>query len=302
MSNDGQTLIAIRTHKWDEDAQRLFGQLHPVLGDDLVVAFHNRPEGLELPLPVVDLNDAWLAAQGLQHLPDWGWRCGDYFLYAVRQVYPQARHIWLIEPDVYFTGDPAEFFAKAGQSSADVLGVDVQPMPRGHRFSRGLPELPIFRSIFALSRFSGRAVDRLFPLRQAYAKRGFGPRFYANDEVFCFSHAMADLDMGCESMTRLMPEWLGPGQMQTDPDILVDTLFAHPGPGVFHPVRGHASFAGALAGRLVNTMAFVRHMAPSLAVLTAEERAGIALDVARRTQALLDGTAATHARRQRRRS
>jgi hypothetical protein len=302
MSNEGRTIIAIRTHKWDEDAQRLFAQLQPVLGDDLVVAFHNRPEGLELPLPVVDLNDLWLAENGLKHLPDWGWRCGDYFLYAVRQAYPQASHIWLVEPDVYFSGDPAAFFAKAGQSQADLLGVDVQPMPRGHRFSKGLPELPIFRSIFALTRFSGPAADRLFALRQAYGQRGFGTRFYANDEVFCFSHVMADLDMGCDSMARFMPEWIGQGRMQTDPDIVVETLAGHVGPGVFHPVRGHASFAAALAGRLVNTMAFVRHMAPSLAVLTAAERAGIAADVARRTQALLDGTAATHVRRQRRRS
>lgn len=286
------TIAAIRTHKWDEDAQRLFGQLQPVFGDDLVVAFHNRPDGLELPLRAVDLNDGWLAANGLRRLHDWGWRCGDYFLYAVRQAFPDADYIWLIEPDVYFAADPALFFEGAAGSSADLLGVNIRPMDKGHRFGRGLPDLPQYQSLFALSRFSGRAADRLFALRQDYALRGFGARLYTNDEVFCYSNGMADPDLSCESLSDILPEWIGIGRMIGDPDRLVDSLSGHVGPGVFHPVRGRESFGPALAGRLVAGMGFVRNMGASLAALSPEERARIAVDVARRTEELLNAVAA----------
>ena len=72
-----RTIAAIRTHHWGEDAERVYGQLHPVFGDDLVAVFHNRAPGFQPPLPVVDLNDAWVAGHGLRHVPDYGWRCGD---------------------------------------------------------------------------------------------------------------------------------------------------------------------------------------------------------------------------------
>ncbi len=277
-----KTIVAIRTHRWDEDAQRLYEQLLPVFGDALVVAFHDRPKGLALPLPVVDLNDRWLRTHQLQRVPDWGWRCGDYFLYAVRAAHPAADFIWLIEPDVFFTGDVADFFHRMGQQNEDLLGVQITDMPAGHRFSKGLKGLALRKALFALTRFSGRAADRLFRLRQDYGTQGVGARFYTNDELFCFSHGLADPDLTSASMADLAPDWLSDRQMSGDPDIFVDVLKDLQTRGIFHPVRSRDSFRKAVAQRVTAQMGYLGAMANSLALLSDEDRLLIATDVGER--------------------
>lgn len=286
------TLVAIRTHRWDEDAERLFAQLHPLLGERLVVVFHNRPAGLELPLPVIDINDDWLAANGLRHVEDWGWRCGDYFLYALRAARPEFDFAWLIEPDVWFAGDPAPFFAAAAAAPQDLLGVQLLPMNPAHRFGKGLKGFELWKAIFALTRFSGRAADRLFALRRDYSAQKRGARFHTNDETFCFSNLMADPGFTVGSLAELLPGWNLPETMRTDPDILFDTIRALPGPGVFHPVRGRASFQRAVAARLANNIGFLPAMAPSLARLQEDEIAAIAADTTARLVAALRAAAA----------
>lgn len=281
------TLAAIRTHRWDEDAERLFAQLHPVFGPRLVVVFHNRPEGLRLPLPVIDIDDAWLRSNGLQVISDWGWRCGDYFLYALRAARPDFDFAWLIEPDVWFAGDPAGFFAGTAALDHDLLGSRIVPMSPDHRFGRGLPGMDLWKAIFALTRFSGRAADRLFAQRRDYATRRVAPRFVTNDETFCFSHARAAGDLTLGSLADLLPDWLAEDTVRTDPDILFEAIADRPGPGVFHPVRGRGSFGRAVAARLAANTGFLPAMAPSLALLSEADIAAIAADVAERSAAAL---------------
>lgn len=270
------TLAAIRTHRWGEDEERLAAQLAPVFGDRLVVVFHGRPADLSLPLPVVDIDDAWVSGQGLRALSDWGWRCGDYFLYALRAARPDADRYWLIEPDVWFSGPVERFFAETDALDHDLLGARVTDMTADHRFARGLPDIAHLRAIFALTRFSGRAIDRLADLRRAYCAGPELNRFFTNDEIFCFSHAAADPDLTVGSLHALLPEWLGPDTMRTDPDILFDAVAGVSRPGVHHPVRGRLSFLAALGRRLAGDAAYLRAMAPSLAHLTDREiaRAG----------------------------
>lgn len=281
------TIAAIRTHHWGEDAQRVYDQLRPVFGDNLVTVFHNRPEGLELPLPVVDIDDAWVAANGLRVLPDWGWRCGDYFLYALRQAIPAADYYWLIEPDVFFTGPVADLFAKVAGRGEDLLGVRIEPMEAGHRFGRGMPGVPLWRAIFALTRFSGRAADRLFAARQVYRDSKLELRFYTNDETFCFSTALADATLSHANLCDIAPEWFAQETMRTDPDVLLDTLIAQTAPGAHHPVRARASFKRGLVDRLTNNTGYLKRMSASLGCLSPEDIDDIAAEVARRSRETL---------------
>jgi hypothetical protein len=274
------TLVGIRTHAWGEDQARLFAQLEPVLGSNLRIVFHNRPEGLRLPAPVVDLSDEMLANLGLRPVPDWGWRCGDYALHALRAADPGADHYWMIEPDVWFSGDPAAFFGQTAALSQDLLGVQIESLRPDHRFSRGIPDLAPHRTIFALIRVSARALDRLLPLRQAYGRTGVGARFFSNDEVFVTSSILADPDLTSASLADLLPDWFPPGAMRTDPDILLESLDGAAGQGVFHPVRGRASFRSAVAGRLAQNTHFLAAMRDSLGRLTDEELTGIAAEAA----------------------
>lgn len=265
-------IAAIRTHRWDEDAIRLHGQLAPVFGPDLVIAFHDRPEALTLPGPVVDLNEGWVAGQGLRVLPDWGWRCGDYFLYAVRQARPDASFIWLVEPDVFFTGPAEDFFARFRDRPEDLLGVDIARLETDHRFVRGLPGLAPWKSIFALTRFSAAAADRLFARRQDYSRGPVGPRFFTNDELFCFSHGVADPELTTASMKDIAPDWLPEGALAGDPDLLVDLVAAGGSPVVRHPVRARATFIDAVAARAIHNFGFLRAMRDSLRLLSETER------------------------------
>lgn len=281
-------LAAIRTHVWGEDEERLLAQLRPVFGDDLAVVFHNRPVGLTPPLPVVDLTDDWVAGQGLRILPDYGWRCGDYSYYALRAAHPGYDHYWLIEPDVWFSADPAPFFAAVARAPEDLLAVQIAPMEAGHRFARGLDGMALYKSIFALNRFSGRALDRLFDLRRAYSAGPVGARFFANDEVFCFSHVLADPDLTAADFSAYAPVWFDPLNVANDPDILLDLAQAQAqaqggGASVFHPVRGRGSFCRALAARMSHQLGFVAKLKPSLDLLTDAEIAAICDDLRART-------------------
>lgn len=276
-----RTLAVIRTHRWDEDAARLCAQLQPVFGDDLAVVFHNRPDGVVPPVPVADINDDWLLSHGLRVVKDWGWRCGDYFHYRARAAFPGYDRYWLIEPDVFFTGPLDDFFVAASSLPQDVLGVQLSRVKMLHRFGRGMPaDLPLFRSIFALTRFSGKAVDHLFALRRAYSQGKVAQRFFANDEIFCFSTAMADDSLSCESLSSALPQWIDPRSLATDPDILLELLQGHPRHGVFHPVRGRAGFMHAVAARIAQNTHFVAEIKPSLACLTDAELEVIAADAA----------------------
>lgn len=280
-------LAVIRTHRWDEDAQRLFAQLRPVFGDDVVTVFHNRPADLVLPLRAADIDDAWLAQASLRPVRDWGWRCGDYSLFRAREAFPDHDRYWVIEPDVFFTGPVGAFFAQAAALRQDVLGVDLEQVPAGHKFARAMPAMPLWRAIFALSRFSGRAIDRLRALRVAHADVRIAPRFFPNDEIFSFTHVMADPDLTCASLAQLLPGWIDPLAIATDPDVLVDLLQDRTSPGVFHPVRGHASFLRAVAGRIVQNCHFMAEIKPSLARLSETDLAAIARDAEAQALAIM---------------
>ena len=66
----------------------------------------------------------------------------------------------MIEPDVYFANPAAGFFEKFESAGEDVLGIDIVSMQReDHRYASRMPDIPIRRAIFALTRFSGRAID-----------------------------------------------------------------------------------------------------------------------------------------------
>ncbi|MFZ5710984.1 MAG: component of SufBCD complex [Pseudomonadota bacterium] len=283
-----RTLAAIRTNKWGEDEERVLGQLRPAFGDDLVVVFHDRPADLGLPLAVVDLTRGWVARQGLGIVPDWGWRCGDYAHYAARAAFPGFDHYWLIEPDVFFTSDPAPFFARFDAVTTDALGFRYGPFERDFRFTRALGGIEVWRAMFPLTRFSGRALDHLAEMRRKLAAQGIGARTWPNDEVFCFSYVRAHPELAAGALEDVAPDWFEAGRFATDPDILHDLAVAQAVPGkVMHPVRSRAWFCRALAGRLTGRTAFLAPMRESLALLTDAEIDAAAESVAGTVAGLL---------------
>ncbi len=259
-------LIAIRTHRWTEEEDRLLDALREVPGHDLVVVFHNRPKGFVPPLDVVDLDDAVVSALGLRIVPDYGWRCGDYAFYALRAARPGYSHYWLIEPDVHFVGAASEFFATFLSEEADALGHDIGPVDPDVAFKRGLPGVTHLRALFALTCLSGRAIDKLARLRRDYPGRDIAPRFYVNDEIFVFSHVLADAALSSRSFEDVAPEWFASTQFSPSPDILLEQLDGT-GPRIVHPVHGRASFKRALAMRMTARTAYLRQVRDAIRVM-----------------------------------
>ncbi|MGB0853911.1 MAG: component of SufBCD complex [Pikeienuella sp.] len=266
-----KTICAIRTNKWDENAERLFQQLSPVFGDDLVVIFHDRPAEVVPPLPCADINRRWVRRHGLARPIDWGWRCGDYFYFRLREAYPDYDHYWLIEPDVFFRGDVGAFFGAFDNHAHDMLTYRLVKLSRSQsRFARRMPMEEIRRAIFALTRFSGRALDFLLAERQAFSLSGEFNRFYPNDEIFSMSHVCAHPEFSQGDMEAIAPEWFETSYFDTAPDILADSLReedAAPTVGVFHPVHEKRQFKDAVAKRLVGGNGFLARMNPSLSHL-----------------------------------
>ncbi|MFM2355361.1 MAG: hypothetical protein RLZZ528_1097 [Pseudomonadota bacterium] len=267
-----KTVIAIRTHRWGPEEDRLAKALSGVRNAEVVVAFQNRPEGVEPPLPVVDVSDAFLAAAGLAAVPDWGWRCGDYSLYALRGARPDADFYWLIEPDVFFTSDPQGFFALFEGDGSDALGYRLEPYGRDMRFSRQLKGLPVMRAIFAMTRFSGAAIDHVFALRREAGQGPVSARYFPNDELFVFTHVAANPSLTSGRLEDRAPGWFADIQFDTDPDLLLDLVQESAPPGrVLHPVRGRASFVGALTGRISRTTTVLSAYREALRALTEDE-------------------------------
>ena len=276
-----RTLAAIRTHRWGEDEERLLASLRPVFGDDVAVAFHDRPENLKPPVRVADISGAWVADNGFRPIQKWGWQCGDYFYYRLRDAFPAYDRIWLIEPDVFFSSDPAGFFSACADAPEDVLG--LRPGPRVGRGAFGdIGDLQPSRAIFALTRLSARAIDILADLRRIYCQSPPGRWKFANDETFVFSHAFAREDLTVGDMETYAPGWFDGVQFDTDPDILLEAISGewHVPGRAYHPVRSRDSFKAALTSRFGNRINWLSGMKSSIDELDDSDIDDIASDVA----------------------
>ena len=274
-------IAAIRTNKWTDEEERLLTSLRPAFGADVTVVFHDRGPGVAPPLPVVDVSAEWVSRNRLPLAPDWGWRCGDYFYYALRQARPGFDAYWLIEPDVHFTSDSSEFFGKFASAGEDALGYQLGPFGRDIRFVQGLPGMAHHRAIFALTRFSGRALDRLFELRKAMSDRPLSVRDYPNDEIFCFSHMSAQQDMSCGRLEDYAPGWFENSQFATDPDLLFEVVQRDmPAGRVLHPVRGRTSYKKALGRRLIGNLGLLMRIRDAIDLMSAEDIEDISQEAA----------------------
>lgn len=262
-----KAIAAIRTNRWGEEEEQIWASLRQAFGDDVVVVFHNRPKDVVPPLPVIDVTETWLTEQRLEYPPDWGWRCGDYFYYALRTARPDYDHYWLAEPDVFFNGNTSGFFDCFKNTEADVLGLNpTEHAAQSHNFNKTLTDVTPCRAIFALTRFSGRALDRLFQKRIKYSAGARKDRTFANDEFFTFSHANADPDLTIADLSHLAPSWFENAQFATDPDLLLDWVQHDPlhRDTVSHPVRGKVAFKAIVARRLASRRKVIWRLGPSL--------------------------------------
>lgn len=280
------SFAAIRTHRWTEAEERLLAQLRAAFGGNVAVVFHDRAPGIEPPCEVIDLTADWAQAQGLRTTRDWGWRCGDYFHYALRAARPGYDHYWLVEPDVVFTGAPEAFFGAFDGVETDILGLDPEPMSNpAHPFLASLQGMAHWRAIFALTRMSGRALDRLLELRRENARAEVGQGRFANDEAFVFSHAMAEETISVGNLRDHAPGWFENTHFDTAPDLMEEAVLARGDlrDKVLHPVRNKADFKSEIAKRIASRMQFMEKIGESWDYLEDADFEDIAEEIRVRT-------------------
>lgn len=268
-----RSIIAIRTNKWTVNEQRIFDALSDYWGDNIKVVFHNRPDDCVPPCGVVDINDAVIEKMQLRVIHDWGWRCGDYAYYALRQAHPDYEYYWLIEPDVFLSGDARAFFSLFEAESADVIGLDVAEFDPNHRFATHVGNAKPMRAIFALTRFSGAAIDFAYKRRVNYATKSVPPYNYANDELFMFSHTLSRDEFKLGQFREIAPTWFADVQFDSNPD-LIDALVEQDLKGqnkILHPVVDRMTFARALAKRMVGRTGVLGQNKTELRALSSSE-------------------------------
>ncbi|MFB2593399.1 hypothetical protein ACEYYB_00985 [Paracoccus sp. p4-l81] len=257
--------VAIRTNRWDANCTRLFNELRAE-GIDPWVVFHGDASAAGLPTPnVVPIDDGWIARRGLRHLHDWGWRCGDYFYYALRLEGPKTDDYWLVEPDLYNTRGWADFFNLFTHRADDALGYKPGPVTRPSPFVGGARGRVAIGTIFCLTRMSGSALDYLYSVRRRYGMIHKNEQNFANDEIFCFSW-LVSRGFKVGDLAELGADYFAGTHFTYGPDILEDAL--HGGPhGIYHPVRTRADYCREIGTRYAKMRRLTDILAPSIALL-----------------------------------
>jgi hypothetical protein len=142
---------------------------------------------------------------GLLCSADWGWRCGDYFLYAM-QDNCSTDFYWLIEPDVYF-GVPEKFniFTETIPYKSDFISVFHGG--RGPDWSWHKTISPFFPNVggctFPLSRSSHRFIKTAKKARMMLTQSFKNDHTqWPNDESF-LSSLVLSTDLTANSFDKI---------------------------------------------------------------------------------------------------
>lgn len=185
-------VLCVRTNRYDEHLDRFIERTLLPTGREVVLLADESGGPVEAPAHrrKIVLHPA---ETGLYMPPDAGWRCGDYCLYAAVAAMPDARHIWLVEPDVRIHGDtPAALFdgAEPGRPRADfVTAWFVTASPEWSWFATIAPFYPTTSNcMLQLARFSRPFIDALLEARlglsRRFADEGRPSTAWPNDEAF----------------------------------------------------------------------------------------------------------------------
>jgi len=268
-------LAAIRTNKWTEEEDCLLTSLKPFFREELAVVFHNPGEEISTPIDVIDISNEWLDGAELRNVPDWGWRCGDYFYYRLREAKPEYDYYWLIEPDVFFEGPCQTFFERFSDSTEDALGLNVREMTNKESlFLRGVEYVRPMRAVFALTRLSGALIDELYSLRAQMSKLDIRPRMFPNDEIHVFSNACDDNRFNVGLLEDYAEDLICEEFFRTDPSMLLD--FENEKKGlekgyVRHPVLPRNAFISKVGKRIAQRPGLIKTLKRELQFLTSQE-------------------------------
>lgn len=259
---DPLEIAIIRSHSWGPAEAVLAETLTGWFNDRVVLAADVRkaPDLSQVPIPIVRVDEAVLENLGLPaDIPDWGWRCGDYFQIATSAAYPGAERLWMLEPDVVFNfDDPAQFFRSCAEQTADLLAGRFAP--RGPSWAHHAAVAPYFDRVmgcfYPVTRLTRRAVEAVRAERcriaavQAALPEAKRPKV-ANDESMVACTIANRPGLRGQTLETVVPDLIpqssslfGSAQM-----LLRDRLERLPAK-LLHPVVDRDSFSRKLASKM----------------------------------------------------
>lgn len=186
--------IVLRTHYYDESCKSLLRFLEKSLGFDIIIAADETKFNVDVDKwPKVSLTYDSLSSLGLYLPEETPWLCGDYFLYLVRQQFPQYDYYWMLEPDVYFNmPSPEGFFRKVSSCSFDYFVMHFSKKDESWPFYKRVKPFcsEVYGGPFPIVRLSARAIDYLLQERKEMSKLNWEGKKYPNDESFTASFLM----------------------------------------------------------------------------------------------------------------
>ena len=184
------------------------------------------------------LSRRWLDDRNLRNLSNAGWLCGDYILYAARDYLPGYDHYWLLDDDVFFHCDIAQFIADASALSEDCLAFGFGKKPASWMWHRTLSAKygdAIWGMYYSLVRLSAAAIDFLQAQRSAYNTPAVADADYANDEAFTGTLLLNNGFSGA-CLRRRLPDYFSPYFSMSRPVFIAETTMPHTAGKVLHPV------------------------------------------------------------------
>ena len=190
-----KTVFAIRTHQFGDREKSLYDYAVKYFGENnTLIACNNNSENIKIPIEYNHFffnQNEILNESGLFFHPNWGWRCGDYWYYALQKILTGIEYVWLCEPDVYFCNKNAEdFFKPFEKLDCDFLTKGLSAANANLYFfntSKVLDGKPM-SCIFPITRIKTSLINVLLEertrLSETFINQKNHQNLYPNDEIF----------------------------------------------------------------------------------------------------------------------
>lgn len=189
--------FAIRCHSFGEEERILIESILDYfnLQDIFVVCDETKAQvNIESQYQKISLNWDLIRKLGVFDHPDLGWRCGDYFYYAILSHRPNYNYYWLCEPDVLFNLDSIRSFFSCFESAEDdFLAKGFGKAKQDWAWTSRAKTISddVYKCFFPLTRLSRRAIIKLanerallFNKLSATKSNEELQRIWPNDESF----------------------------------------------------------------------------------------------------------------------
>lgn len=158
----------------------------------------------------IKIDEEKLSQWKIFSINDWGWRCGDYFYFALRDAV-EADYYWLLEPDVgFYSRNDFNIFKETESLTDDFLAVYFGKRNELWSWHKSVSDFfpDVLGCSFPLTRCSGNLIDLLLNGRRMLSsvfsvQKPKTP--WPNDEAFVASFVHS-LGMSACTLEKIFPD------------------------------------------------------------------------------------------------